>query len=201
VPVVTADPLHRGVLDRLARDATRAAGPADVLYGYLEAVASLRVFGDAGYAYGSVERFVVRHGEPFAPPRARPRFVRPGLPRCCFANAVALVLRYPVLDLTYVEGFALLGDGVPTLHAWAVAPSGDVIDPTWAWGDDPRLDPTAGALYGVRLPTALVRAAWPKQDGASILDNHVDGWPLLRAPFDPDRAVALYDAMPPRRPD
>lgn len=58
--------------------------------------------------------------------------VQSGFLKDCFMNSGRCVLLDSV-DLTYVEGFAISGGGIPlpVHHAWLVTDSGQVIDPTW----------------------------------------------------------------------
>jgi hypothetical protein len=86
--------------------------------------------------------YLLREGR-YYPGRKLPARYKLGGPRCCFANAKRLVRRSK--DLIYAEGFALylpraeFGSLAMFHHAWAVTPEGEVLDPTLAESDAPRV--------------------------------------------------------------
>lgn len=139
---------------------------------YLEQVAAFKAKSLAtnkGYAYNSMEEFVLKNGQPYenAPlPRKYPRLV----PRECYCNSVVIAAMY---GLIYVEGYAL--GVIPVLHAWCVEPgSNKVIDPTWT--DDLRKD-----YFGIPFAWSYIRKHWASAaETACLIDNWHDSWPLLK---------------------
>jgi hypothetical protein len=120
--------------------------------------------------YACPEDFVLRHGEVWTP-QPLPSAYSPGVPKRCFLNAALLVAGSE--GLRYVEGYAVSdGVGLPIHHAWAVDAEGRVVDPTWSVIGDAYL----GVVFDIdRLPGP----------GSSMLDDWVNGWPLLQTPFAP----------------
>jgi len=137
----------------------------------------------------TMEGFVLEHGRPWhAAPR--PKAYRKMRDKQCFMNAQRLLarswVRFRDADLesiVYCEGYAV--GIIPVHHAWLVDRSGYVIDPTWR-------EPERATYFGVPFKTAYVigKVTQTKVWG-SMLDNHEQGWPLLRGE---DAAETAVDA-------
>lgn len=145
----------------------------------------------AGCLYRGPADFVLRHGTPYEW-RPLPENVRPGAPRACFGNAIALAHDAQVrgTGLHYVEGFALDPGRtrLPILHAWLVDDEGKVVDPTW-WRY-----PT-DAYLGVIFSTARADDATWNGD-ACVLDDWMRGWPLFRQPWTGENPHAEWPDSP-----
>lgn len=140
------------------------------LTGMAELIESSKMPRPDDFAYHSVERYILTHGQFWTPPNGPlPRGVRPMMPKYCFDNAYRLAKRRPK-TLRYVEGYATRFMAVH--HAWCVTAEGVVVDPTW---HDP-----GDAYFGQVFSVAQVRAARTAQN-CSVLRDWPNGYPLLRA--------------------
>lgn len=103
-----------------------------------------------GLAYPTYQRFVLDNGRAM-PGAARPKGIRKGRDRQCYANALHLALRgrYGGPPMRYVEGFALAYGGIVVEHAWCLDAAGTVVDPTWR-------DPDLATYYGVEMDLDVV---------------------------------------------
>jgi hypothetical protein len=147
-----------------------------------------------GYAYASVEDFVLQHGQAWkvAP---RPKGIRQRKPKQCYDNAYKLVnsAQGQRMGLRYVEGYAT--SVIPLQHAWAVTPDGTVIDPTWT-DTDIDGDPIAREYFGVELPPRLIDIAICIKGYYGVLEDWRNGYPLLQEPYEPEAATArLHDML------
>jgi hypothetical protein len=122
----------------------------------------------------------------------------PFLPKQCFANAAKLVLADYSDTLVYTEGYAY-GSMIPTHHAWATV-NDKVVDLTWAiWAKNgeksplPRSNPYRDRILGLfTMPRAymgigfqkhfLIEHLMKENTQASLIDDWVNGWPLLQEP-------------------
>ena len=129
----------------------RGADPALVNYLAIDASMSRHVSrhnaaitGDTMLPYPSYAEFVLIHGQPFVPPAVpRPKGVRKGTDKQCFANANHVASNHL---WTYVEGYGT--SYIPCHHAWAIDDDGNLIETTWR---------TSGASYlGVPFPQDIV---------------------------------------------
>jgi hypothetical protein len=95
-------------------------------------------------------------------------------PKQCYYNAQRFALFHRGYGYRYAEGWAAGLGMIPVLHAWAVAPSGGVIDHTFDAArrvlrrkklrlDDPVL------YWGIRIPLDLVREVWLREKSAEPL--------------------------------
>ena len=89
----------------------------------------------------------------------------------CFKNAFLLVTKYRD-DLQYAEGYVRTSHSpMAILHAWAVTPSGECIDPTLTDGTD---------YFGVSFDYGYVKSiAFGADTFSGVIDNYHDNWPLL----------------------
>ena len=138
-----------------------------------------RLMGDKAKGLITPEGFVLEYGQewPVAPPVPR---LRRGAMGECFKNAAQLASRQR--GYTYCEGYAMRM--IPMLHAWCLDEQSRVVDPTWA-------DNEETVYFGVpfRLDYVLVRQV-RTNSYVSMIDNYVEGHPLLRRKHDAKRAVA-----------
>lgn len=125
-----------------------------------------------GFAYHSVEEFLLDRGQPMpvATDQRTPRLRF--WPKACFENAFRLAKKP---GFRYVEGYALAAC-IPVYHAWCLNDSDEVVDPTW------RLfaDGVGTDYFGVVIDMAQVRAVRHREDH-SVLMNWSRGYPLLRS--------------------
>ena len=111
----------------------------------------------------SLEAFVLRNAWPETVGQPRPKGVRRGTPKECFANAANLVTSRT--DLFYMEGFCM-GDSIPLPfhHAWAVDAAHRVIEPTLE-------DPTKYRYLGVLFPLPVLVEQLLKNKVYGLLDT------------------------------
>jgi hypothetical protein len=95
-------------------------------------------------------RLLLEHGAPYYMTDKTFKGWR-GAPKCCFHNALTLVLRKP--GLTYVEG--ILNIGLPIEHAWCTDGAGRVIDPTLRPGAGDLVPPQG--YFGIPFARDYVR--------------------------------------------
>lgn len=137
---------------------------------------------ERGVAYRGPADFVLREGRWWpVEPGLPPGLGRYGAPRMCFGNAIFIGT---VLDLRYVQGYALGLDNDMTVaaipHAWLADASGRAWDVTWR--------PPGWAYLGVEF--SLERADDATWNGdAETIDDRLRGWPLLRERWQGERAT------------
>lgn len=126
-----------------------------------------------GYHYAGIGDFLLQHGV-WHEPKPLPSRVRPGPPKQCFYNALALSKRR---GYAYVEGYAVANiDDLlfPAHHAWNLDRDGNLIDNTWG---------KIGLAYlGVTFPLDVAREAL-RHTGSTVLDNLHARYELFRTPF------------------
>lgn len=135
---------------------------------YLRLITSIRGNSSVG-PYKCAEDFVLRHGRSYTPARL-PQRIRRMTIKQCFANCTRLALRHE--DLTYVEGFAL--NIIPVHHAWCIDADGNVVDPTWEYGE--HLE-----YFGVAFSTTYLRSVFSdeRKKFYGLIDSPETDWPLL----------------------
>lgn len=136
------------------------------LTNYLNHVALVRERGTGtppGFAYSSVEQWVLEHGKFYKPPVEGGRMTQ----RYCFANAYVWAQRH---GCRYVEGYAI--GMIPVLHAWCADASDNVIETTW---EEP-----GHAYFGVSFPLEEVRRRRRGYKELSVLDDWERDYPLLK---------------------
>jgi len=129
----------------------RGADPGLVKYLMMDATMGRHVsahnaaiMGESMLAYPTYAEFLLVHGQPYAPPAvARPKGVRKGTDKQCFANANHLAANRL---WTYVEGYGT--SYIPCHHAWCVDDDGNVVEVTWR---------NSGSSYlGIAFPQDIV---------------------------------------------
>ena len=85
----------------------------------------------AGWHHPTLEALVLAKGVAGNGLAKLPRDMRKGRLGQCFKNAAKQATARPAY--TYVEGWACKPGLIPLHHAWLLAPSGAVVDPTWGW--------------------------------------------------------------------
>ena len=129
---------------------------------------------EARLHYKGPADFILREGRLMMWRPGAADWIRKGLPRHCFHNAlmVGCVHRLPI-----VEGFAWNDvTPIPIHHAWNLDSRGRVIDVTW----DERVQ---GRAY-MGVPFAARRlhdCTW--HGDASVLDDWMRHWPVLAEPW------------------
>ncbi|WP_285644465.1 hypothetical protein [Lentzea sp. NBRC 102530] len=124
----------------------------------------------AGWKYRCVEKLVLDRGTQ----RASTTLVAGadhGVQNRCYANATSYAA---VHSVTYVEGFALVENGLVAAHAWCVDNDGLVHDPTWPMG--------AGLAYiGIPFADSHVQSFNDRVGNVCLLhDAHMDEFRLLK---------------------
>jgi len=85
------------------------------------------ILGESMLAYPTYAEFLLVHGQAFVPPAVpRPKGIRKGTDKQCFANANHVAANHL---WTYVEGYGT--SYIPCHHAWVVDDDGNVIETTW----------------------------------------------------------------------
>jgi hypothetical protein len=102
-----------------------ATNPTADVISFLEV--QLRLLKEAGLPYPYAIQAVIDHGRPYVG-IGRPKGYRKRKDKQCFFNAADLAMQGRG---TYVEGYASLGSGFTTYHAWITLDSVHAIDPTW----------------------------------------------------------------------
>ena len=121
-----------------------------------------------GLIYRSPFDFVALHGKEYTP---CPFYGQRRPARICFGNAIIDAALY---GYTYVEGFAMSGEGNVMLHAWTVKRNGELYDSTWC--------NRGCAYYGVEFSVERADdAIWNGDD--CILNDEQRGYPIFRAPW------------------
>ncbi len=141
---------------------------------YLEAVRKVRRSSGklpGGFVYLGYEDFLLQHGQTYYP-MTYPSTMFRGAPRACFGNAIAIAVIY---GLPYVEGYAINECGFPIHHAWNADADGNVFDSTW-------LKYPGVSYFGVEFSAERADDATWNGD-ASVLDDWMRGWPLLKSPW------------------
>lgn len=151
---------------------------ADELIFYLALTKKLRAKNGQlrGYAYSSVEHWLLLHGRLWTPPSV----TVPMRPRQCFDNAFNMVWntrrrRQRDQRLRYVEGYAMAI--IPVLHAWCVNGLDQVVEPTWT---EPGV-----AYFGAVFELDAVQERRRVGSELSMLDDWERRYPLLRTPSSP----------------
>jgi hypothetical protein len=137
--------------------------PRLCLRSYLEEVRHFAGQLPTKYCYRNVYDFVLREGR-FFEPQPRPDHITLRHIGECFRNAFLTTMR---TGLEYAEGYAVVGNKIPVLHAWNVDAEGAVIDSTW--------EPVGSIYFGIVFPPSIVERAQ-----TSVLDDFESGWPVLR---------------------
>ncbi len=156
-----------------------------------------------GVVPGSLERFVLNHGRPYASQMLtkaehaivggaiggyrllRRRFDH----RQCFANSQGLVVSDETRKLVYVEGFAWTHALIPTLHGW-ITINGKVIDvtlPATSVGDTKKREPRQvlgefadRSYFGVPFLRSYVTRRRNVTGGwGTLIDDETHEYPLL----------------------
>lgn len=124
-----------------------------------------------GYKYSSSEDLVLKQGK-FFTPETRPADVKLGAKKECFSNAARLALERS--NLTYVEGYAMINDGLPLpiAHAWCVDKKGRVVDNTW---ENPGV-----AYFGVPFKTSYLAKKLSETGVYGILSGSVGSSDFLK---------------------
>lgn len=124
-----------------------------------------------GYKYSSSEDLVLKQGK-FFTPETRPADVKLGAKKECFSNAARLALERS--NLTYVEGYAMINDGLPLpiAHAWCVDKKGRVVDNTW---EKPGV-----AYFGVPFKTSYLAKKLSETGVYGILSGSVGSSDFLK---------------------
>jgi hypothetical protein len=127
-----------------------------------------------GFVYAGIGDFLLRHGA-WQQPQPLASHIRPGAPRQCFGNALALGR---LKGLRYVEGYAIpVLDGkllLPVHHGWNLDRDGNLIDSTWR---SPGL-----AYLGVEFSLGRAENAIWFDDG-NVLDNRRSEFRIFREPW------------------
>lgn len=131
---------------------------------------NLKGFPKASGKYCCLEEFVLAQGREwtYAP---KPKSVPWGKIKCCYENALKLVMDRPAL--IYCEGYA--SKIFPVLHAWCVDLSGTVIDNTWR--EDNQYPP---CYFGIAFKRSYLMRSIEKNKYHGLIDNWWGRWPLLR---------------------
>ena len=130
---------------------------------YLEGVRDFAGQLPTKYHYSNVYDFVLREGR-FFDPQPRPDSITLRHIGECFRNTFLTMMK---TGLQYAEGYAVVGNKIPVLHAWNVDAEGAMVDTTW--------EPVGSIYFGIIFPSSIVRGA-----KTSVLDDWESGWPLLR---------------------
>lgn len=103
------------------------------------------------YSHGNVQTQanVFEFGRAYVP-KTRPKGMRLGKPKQCFANAMSVSQK---LDATYVEGFAVTRNQPPFHHAWVSIDGAHALEVTL------RNNPSEIAFFGIPFPTSVWVAA------------------------------------------
>ena len=145
---------------------------------YLESIIAFRAAsfpnGNPDLLYQGTEDLVLKHGSTWTGTE-RPADVDQGEMKMCFANAFWLADASSG-ELCYVEGYSITV--IPMLHAWCVDRKRRVVDPTWK--DDPDRE-----YLGLPLDQSWLRRYVFKQEVYGVLDDWMNGWPLLRGTVKP----------------
>src|SRR5262245_42769752 len=129
-----------------------------------------------GAPFWTAHEFVLRNGQEFSGRKLPARYKR-GLPKACYQNARALVLRSRG-RLRYCEGFISFKWSILIHHAWAIDDADRVVDPTLA-------NPVETDYFGIVFGPELLHTQWPK--GGSMLLNAVECWDVpFMCEFDPE---------------
>ena len=143
-----------------------------VIFDYLQVVSQFgqRQKEAKGWPYGSIEDFILSNGQSFERDFLTGQEEVPrGQMQQCYKNTFDLCLHDPMFS--YVEGYAVARDvPLPLMHAWAVTPGGNVVDPTWKHGV---------AYFGVKLPLWYCTQVVCKTQKWGVLDAWTLGFPLL----------------------
>jgi hypothetical protein len=124
------------------------------------------------YKYSSVEEFVLKEGRFMGQRSPKSDEYPRGTPKECFRNAYNLCHK-----LRYCEGYARYALSViPLQHAWLLDSDGNVIDTTWAAGEE---------YFGLEFPTEFVIKTVLSRGSFGVIDNWEMRWPLLRRGFLP----------------
>jgi hypothetical protein len=109
----------------------------------------------------------------------RPDWIERGVEKECYSNCLKQLIRHPD-KVVYCEGFAT--SVIPVQHAWLLF-EGRVIDPTW----DPAWDNQHNREYfGIAFKTEYVKRIARESGYYGVLDNFVQGYPMLRGVHKPD---------------
>jgi hypothetical protein len=192
-------PHLRDLLDRARTLPSEDLSASERLAGYLYQATTIQVLCtpvgrrnlQGGASFG-LDDFLLRYGQVWTGPPARPRGVRKGVPRHCFSNAVVLASRDPD-RFVYCEGKAC--GIIPVHHAWVVdRHTHRIVDNTWT--------KQPGTVYlGVPLTIETVWEVIAGQHSASVLDAWEKGWPLLTGKIAPERFLAALSPTPFPKPE
>lgn len=145
------------------------------LRGYMEGMVRMRQLSGMnrpdGFKYICMEEFVLKEGAEHKNLEFDPE-VYSGAGRTkkmCFMNAVNLATSTE--GLAYAEGYAF--SIIPTMHAWCVTESGEVVDPTWDYAD-------TNQYYGVSFDPEWALQKMTEKGTYGLIDDWENQWPLLR---------------------
>lgn len=138
--------------------------------------------------------FVLRNGKAF-PGRDLPKRYVLGLPKYCYTNSRATVLRSRG-KLRYCEGFVLAGDiGMLIEHAWAIDEKDRVVDVTLQDFRDGTSRSALADYYGVVFSQDWLRSN-PKKRYCGLLHTPFEGYDVdLMVAFDPGFNEMLAQAQ------
>jgi len=128
--------------------------------------------------YSCVEEFVLAKGS-LHQHKEIPDWIIKGETKECFQNCFNNLLKFP--DLVYCEGFALC-QTLPVHHAWLLDDDNKVIDPTW-WS----LPQQSVEYFGVSFRKQYVLQIAASSGYYGVIDNFVEGYPLLTGDHTPDQ--------------
>ena len=143
------------------------------VYDYLEMVVKVAapMAAKRAWPYGCIEDFILKNGQSFEREvlgKDDAEWMRGELGQC-YKNTFELCTSEPIF--TYCEGYAVADKlPLPLLHAWAVTPGGNVVDPTWKNGQ---------AYFGVKFPLWYCMKVMWKTEMWGVLDSWTIQFPLL----------------------
>jgi len=134
------------------------------------------------FKFSCMEDFVLTHGQFFPNYIPKPKWVRKGVIKQCFANCAKAVMRNPD-KLIYCEGFA--SGIIPVNHAWLLTTDGQIIDPTWDGRKEIKHEGEGTEYYGVPFKFGYVLRILRETGYYGVLDNWKNGFPLMTGEHTP----------------
>ena len=159
--------------------------------------------GPPGWAFSSMEHFVLERGLPMAPDpltkeeqaivQRAARFTPPPAAKQCFHDAQLLVLGDHTEQLQYAEGYAVGQAGFPCHHAW-VTLNGKVVDRTWAALAESDDAPHGWKYRGAHFPRTVIRARiLEASETRALIGDYTRDFPLLRTGrLEADNVTHIY---------
>jgi hypothetical protein len=151
---------------------------------YLEAITQMRGTHKDLFYYG-MEDLLLKQGQVFSVAKSLPRPIMRGQMRWCFGNSLAVARRLEKQGYFYTEGVALSRGLIPMHHAW-LSRDGIAYDITW----------TEGVEYvGMTFPVSLVSLVLKVKGEYSVLDDWINGSPILLQPYSSAQLEEIYQKL------